>query len=212
MEKNVKASSNGQFRQFLATVVANMPDIPADTMQGWIQNPRALKKVLLKALTPFEEFKVWKTIKLGGFINVAKILEEIKKANIEIDGFDVEEALQKISLEKEEKELDLVILPLSAFEMKVGSKFSEVYRKAEKFGLEICPAEVVLQLLLQYEDKSRYGSLYVITKTSFNSRDEVSLFEISDRFDKLSLYGYVRHEEECGIYDYNLLFVLPREK
>ena len=45
-----------QTAKFIAVVVENMPRMSANVMQGWIQNPTALKKVLA-GLCPTETTK-----------------------------------------------------------------------------------------------------------------------------------------------------------
>jgi len=58
-----------QTAKFLAVVGENMPELSGDVMQRWIQDPRAVQKVLSNAFCPPEaattRFKIWKTIKLG---------------------------------------------------------------------------------------------------------------------------------------------------
>lgn len=41
-----------QTGKFLATIAQSMPEISADVMQGWIENPKGLKKALAGALCP----------------------------------------------------------------------------------------------------------------------------------------------------------------
>ncbi len=47
-----KLGYNPQTAKFLAVIAQNMPGISADVMQGWIENPKGLKKVLAGALCP----------------------------------------------------------------------------------------------------------------------------------------------------------------
>jgi hypothetical protein len=61
--KNVMTTKtfDGQTARFLAAVATCMPSLQGDVMQGWIDNPNALKKVLAGALCPpqVEEPKVY---------------------------------------------------------------------------------------------------------------------------------------------------------
>lgn len=43
-----------QTAKFLAVVAENMPELSGDVMQGWIQNPKAMQKVLSNAFCPPE--------------------------------------------------------------------------------------------------------------------------------------------------------------
>ena len=49
---NEQNTFDRQTAKFIATVSQNLPDLDATMMQGWIQNPQALKKVLAGALCP----------------------------------------------------------------------------------------------------------------------------------------------------------------
>lgn len=41
-----------QTAKFLGCVAQAMPEMPSDIMQGWIENPKSLKKILSEALCP----------------------------------------------------------------------------------------------------------------------------------------------------------------
>ncbi len=41
-----------QTAKFIATLIQNIPDMPGDVMQGWIENPKALQKALGETLCP----------------------------------------------------------------------------------------------------------------------------------------------------------------
>jgi len=45
---------DGQTAKLLAMIAENMPKISSDLMQHWIENPRAIKKVLEKTFCPSE--------------------------------------------------------------------------------------------------------------------------------------------------------------
>lgn len=45
---------DGQTAKLLAIIAENMPKISSDLMQYWIENPRAIKKVLKNAFCPPE--------------------------------------------------------------------------------------------------------------------------------------------------------------
>jgi len=69
-----------QTAKFLAVIGENMPELSGDVMQGWIENPKSVQKVLKEAFCPPEvisEFKVWKTIKLGTGLKTA---DDFRKA------------------------------------------------------------------------------------------------------------------------------------
>lgn len=41
-----------QTARFIAAIATSLPEIPADVMQGWIENPKALQRALREALCP----------------------------------------------------------------------------------------------------------------------------------------------------------------
>lgn len=49
MEQNTLHRQTGKF---ISAIAANLPEVSADVMQGWINNPKALQKVLNEALNP----------------------------------------------------------------------------------------------------------------------------------------------------------------
>jgi len=54
---NEQNTLSKQTAKFIASIAQNLPEISGDVMQGWIQNPNALKKVLAEALCPPESKK-----------------------------------------------------------------------------------------------------------------------------------------------------------
>lgn len=152
---NVKT---GQLRQFVATIVSNLPDMPAEKMQEWIENPKELQKALKESLLPFppvipRELEVWKSIKIGGFSNVNEVREAIKKAGMNINN-PADLLLEKIPLAKEQSTIKLVCLSMKDLGFNEdGAKNEEIFNRAKEMGLELCPAEVGPQLRLQYKDQ-----------------------------------------------------------
>ncbi len=72
MKKDAKAY--GQFKEFVATVVANIPDVPASIMQDWIENPKGLQGALRKALLMKRKTidgKIWE----GVSVNLGMVLK-----------------------------------------------------------------------------------------------------------------------------------------
>ncbi len=45
---------HNQTAKFLSTIAQSMPEVSADVMQGWIENPKSLQKTLAEALCPPE--------------------------------------------------------------------------------------------------------------------------------------------------------------
>lgn len=68
--------------KFIAVLVENLPRINADVMEGWIQNPKALQKILFESLCP-PKTKKKEIIFLGN--NYLKLLS---KKNLILDACD----------------------------------------------------------------------------------------------------------------------------
>jgi len=177
----------------------------------WIiaQEPAAPKKPIMNP----KELKVLKTIKLHP-ADAESLRYEMKNANIDIGGpadrmmFD-----RGFTVTKEERSVDLVVMKITDLGFKKEAYLVEIYTRAKKLGLEICPTDVAPQLLLQYSDMPNGDELIICTKPLFDSEErELSLFFVAHNDDGL-LLGNV-----SSILDYTfdqrdfLVFVLPHKK
>jgi len=184
METN---TSIRQVKKFLGMVVENMPEMDKDTMQGWIENPTGLKKVLAEALLP--PLEIWKTVKIGSFSNTDAIREDIKKAGMKIGDY-ANDILDKFSLPVEgETEINLVLLSVDDLGFINGAKYSEICRRAKEFGLELCPPEVGPQLRLQYKDQPDGQWVTIAMEPITDSGGDPLLFGVGRRSDDLWLFG-----------------------
>lgn len=163
--REVSVNTN-QFAEFTSAVVRSLPrDIEPTTCQAWIENQNGLAKVLREALMPpkkVEEqvpktFSVWKTIKLGtGLTSAYQFRKAIKKAGGKISDY-ANDILGKpafrAAIKEVELELDLVNVSVAELGFANGATRREIYERAIKLGLELCPSEVGPQLRLQYKDQ-----------------------------------------------------------
>ena len=148
-----------QTAKFLAVVGENMPELSGDVMQEWIQNPKAVQKILSNAFCPPEaaipKFKTWKTIKLGTGLKTADDFRKTLKDN----GFNISDSASDIlrkpafTAAVEETEIDLVKVTVGELGFKKGARRDQIYERAKELGLELCPLEVGPQLRLQYQDQ-----------------------------------------------------------
>jgi len=101
-----------QTAKFLARISENIPVVSSEVMQGWIQNPRALQKVLREALVPPA---------MGRFINIDRTLESrlFDPARIKIlgQGWKIDE--------QDERALDITELDITQI------RFKHMLRKGE---------------------------------------------------------------------------------
>ena len=134
--------------------------------QGWIQNPKALQRVLRDALCPPKatpEFRIWKTLKLGTGLKTA---DDFRHALHE-GGFRIGNWANDIlgkpafTVATEETEVDLVKVTVSKLGFKQGARRDRIYERAKELGLELCPAEVGSQLRLQDKDQPNNEKLLI---------------------------------------------------
>ena len=171
-----------QTAKFLAVVGENMPELSGDVMQEWIQNPKAVQKILSNAFCPPEaaipKFKTWKTIKLGTGLKTADDFRKTLKDN----GFNISDSASDIlrkpafTAAVEETEIDLVKVTVGELGFKKGARRDQIYERAKELGLELCPLEVGPQLRLQYQDQPNGEWILVAMEPIFDSDGSPWLF------------------------------------
>lgn len=101
------------------------------------------------------ELNIWKTIKLG---TGPKTADEFRRLLGE-GGFRLSNRASDIlgkpafKVADEETEIDLVKVTAAELGFKKGARRDQIYERAQKLGLELCPAEVGPQLRLQYQHR-----------------------------------------------------------
>ena len=136
-----------QTAKFIATVCQNLPpDISGEAMQGWIQNPKSLQKILGEALCPPVETsdpKVWRTLKLGTYKTADEYRGALKSAGYNVGGW-ANDILSKPAFicAQQETEVDLVVISVSELGFKYDGRYSDICTRAMEMGLKLCPAEV----------------------------------------------------------------------
>jgi hypothetical protein len=118
---------------------------------------------------------VWKTVSIG--IN-QKLEEEIKglvpgatdlvfiepisqkKFTLDPDAFDI---IQKpaFKIAKRPKTIQLAITSLRSLGLPDGTCYNDIFAAAQNAGLQLCPAETGLQLLVQYMDQLNKETLMI---------------------------------------------------
>ena len=150
-----------QTARFIAAIADAMPsDLSGELMQGWIENPKALRKVLSGALCPPQSesnFPIWKTVKVGTLNDVTTARQQLKAAGIKISKWG-DDILGRVTFEDTEATLDLGRVSVKELGLETGATTAEVYAAAKRHGLSLCPAEVAPQLWLQYPDLLTRGA------------------------------------------------------
>lgn len=97
-------------------------------------------------------FPIWKTVKVGTLGNAKTARKQLKAAGINVNFWSGLVSVSPVTFEETEATLHLVRVPFKDLDMKDGATMAEIYTKAHSYGLDACPGEVVLQLLLQHPD------------------------------------------------------------
>ena len=100
-------------------------------------------------------FQIWRTITLGTYKGVDAYRDALDSARIKV-GLSADEILGRPAFPYAKMKTDVELVVLSAAELGVESdesSLSDVYERARRVGLELCPAEVGLQLRLEYRNQ-----------------------------------------------------------
>ena len=192
-----------QTGKLIARIAENLPDMESDIMQGWIDNPKGLQRVLKGALCPPEEaapttFKTFRTIKLGTGLKTADDFRTaLKKANCEIGNWG-DDILGKpaFTVSPKEVELELVVVSNAELGFKDGAKVKDTYARAKELGLELCPNEAGPQLRLQYKDQPKGEFLLIAMEPIADSDGRLYVFHVErDGDGKQWLNAYNGHPD-----------------
>lgn len=202
---------HGQTAQFIAAVIQNMPDIPGDVMQSWIENPKGLQRVLESVLRLPSEVRVWRTIELGiGPKTVDDLRSALRDGNLRLSDW-ASDIFGKpaFAVATEETEVDLVKVTVAELGFKQGAKSDQIYKRAKELGLELCPAEVGPQLRLQYKDQPKGEWLLIGMEPILDSNGSPSTFSLG--LDAMGLNAGYGGPDAFSRADDRWVFVRPRK-
>jgi hypothetical protein len=116
-------------------------------------------------LTSASQAPIWKTITIGDYKGVNALRAAIDASPCRIGlGDSADEILGRptFSYSKSRRQLDLVVVSVAALGFDAdGAALRDVYRRAVRIGLELCPAEVGPMLRLAYLDQPIGESLHI---------------------------------------------------
>jgi hypothetical protein len=137
-----------------------------------------------------ESWAVWKTIQIGINHDLVKQIKDAKP--YETDGRLIEPHSQKryslepsamdmiqrpeFTVEASPREVKLVVVALRSLGLPDGTCYSDIFAAAEKVGLQRCPAEVGLQLRVQYMNQPLYETLVVAMQPIMDTDELASVF------------------------------------
>lgn len=157
-------------------------------------------------------YKTWKTITLGtGLRSVSDFRGALEDANCHVNGsaLHVLESTE-FTVSTKEVSVDLVAVSLDDLGLKRTATRKEIYARAQELGLQVCPAEVGLQLRLQYLDQAE-GEWIHIAMDPIKCRDgEKKFLEISHSVGGLWLYGDYGDEANTWTSGDLWVFILPK--
>jgi hypothetical protein len=100
-------------------------------------------------------FPIWRTIALGTYKGVDAYRDALDSARIKL-GLSADEILGRPAFAYAKMKTEVKLAVLSAADLGVESdesSLSDVYERARRVGLELCPAEVGPQLRLEYRNQ-----------------------------------------------------------
>jgi hypothetical protein len=116
-------------------------------------------------LTSASQAPIWKTITIGEYKGVNALRAAIDASPCRIGlGDSADEILGRPAFpySKTRRQLDLVVVSVAALGFDAdGAALRDVYRRAVRIGLELCPAEVGPMLRLAYLDQPIGESLHI---------------------------------------------------
>jgi len=160
-------------------------------------------------------FPVWRTIKLGTGLKTADDFRQalkLKQAGCKISDW-ANNILGKPAFiaTATEMEVDLVNVSVAELGFKEGATRKDIYDKAIKLGLELCPNEVGPQLRLQYRDQPEGERLRIAMKPIADSDGDLTIFYVVHDDDGVWLHGSNGYPDDFWSGDNRFVFVRPRK-
>ena len=201
-------------REFVSSVVKNLPEVGEDTELYWIDHPSELQMALaVLGKIPSPRLGVFKTIKLGtGPKTADDFRKAIKDCGMEISDW-ANDILGKpaFNVATEETEVDLVVISVAELGFKKGAKLKDIYARAKELGLELCPNEVGPQLRLQYADQPKGEWLVIGMEPIAGSDGTLTLFRVEHVGDVLWLRSDYGYPGRVWLGSVRFVFVRPRK-
>jgi len=196
-----------QLKKFIAMVLECLPELDSQTMQGWIENPKSLRKRLTEALQPILRFEVWKTIEIGtGLQNADAFCYALKDNGCRISDW-AKDIMKKPAFAVSPEKVELNLVKVSVVELGFSSDATreEIYERAISMGLKLVPVEAGPQLRLQYPEQPYGEWLFMAMEPIKDSDGALGVFDVKRGDDALWLG--TRDDYPDRVWDSGCVFV-----
>jgi hypothetical protein len=114
-------------------------------------------------------FRTWRTTTIGSYKGVNAYRDALDEAKIKI-GDAADEILGRPTFRYvgEKTEVELAVVSAAELGVESESSLADLYNRARQLGLMLCPAEVALQLRLDYRDQP-FGETLIIAMEPLNT-------------------------------------------
>lgn len=166
---------------FLNRVIKSMPEASAEIKQMLLEKPSELQDDISSVFFFSQGFKIWKTIKIGDFKDWKKAHQKLEKAGIK-NNILFSGVLEKIPFVRNKAKVDIMLFSLAELGLDSvsnrahGVEYEEICERAKQLGLLMCPAEVGLQLRLQYKKQPLGEWIVIAMEPIIGSDNEPKLF------------------------------------
>ncbi len=208
-----------QTGKLIARIAENLPNINADLMQEWIDDPVGLKKALFWALI---KRSIWTTIRAGvGHWTASGFRDALASRERKIWG-PADQMLEQLKITNATG-TDVDLFVVSGVELGCKGRnvtHREVYDRAQEIGLALCRPEVCLCLLLQADDNILVMGTWCLVgmEPIQYENDHIGIFMIdrehrgvqSQNPARLGLGALCDNNFRMMPVEYQWIFVLPR--
>jgi len=148
--------------------------------------PGIFSKNINQIFTSFPEGKIQKYETTIGGKTKEELKTELEEKKIYVSDY-AKDLMDKITTSKNQENLNLIRLTVKDLGFPNGATTDEIYKRAQDFGLELCPAEVGPQLRLSYSGQD----WMLIAMKQISDRDgHPGVFDLGHVGVELALYTY----------------------
>ena len=157
-----------------------------------------------------QSFVIWNTVTLGTYKSSSEYRKALGAGGYRVGDY-ADQIFNKVKVSETVTQLDLVVKTVAELGFKNGVARKQIYDRAIKLGLELCPAEVGLALRLQYPGQPYGGWLHIAMEPIADSVDGLRVFEVVHGYGGRWLgSGYGCPDVFWGVGD-RWVFVAPRK-